>query len=107
MSSSTATTDSFRGVVVGGSNRGVYNSSDENAASAAGQAVQVAIYGRVKMKVDGSTAAISIGDPLTSTATAALAAKATSGGTVIGRALQPSSAFGDYILVDVTREGVL
>lgn len=104
----TATTDALAGIVVQGDDRGTYGGSNEQAASAAGQSVGVAIIGRVKVKVDGSTSAISIGDPLTvSTNDNGMLAKAGTGAFVVARARQTSSAYGDYILAEVTREGIL
>lgn len=104
----TATTDTLAGIAVDGDNRGTYGGSDEQVASAAGQGVGVAIIGRVKVKVDGSTSSISIGDPLTvSVIDTGLLAKAGSGGYVVARARQASTAYGDYILAEVTREGIL
>ena len=107
VNNATATTATIRGVVVGGENRGVYGGTDENAASAAGQAVSVCIVGRCKVRVDGSTSAIAVGDALAPSTTARIAIKAGTGAFVAARALQASTAFGDYILCDVTREGIL
>lgn len=104
----TATNSVLAGIVVQGDNRGTYGGSDEYAAAAAGQGVGVAIIGRVKVKVDGSTASIAIGDPLTvSTIDTGLLQKAGSGAFVVARARQASTAYGDYILAEVTREGIL
>lgn len=108
VTTTTTTTDVLRGIVVGGDSRGTYGGSSLQATSAAGQGAQVTIYGRCKVIVDGSSASIAIGDPIgASTITAGYGAKAAAGGFVVARALQASTGFGDYILVDVTREGLL
>lgn len=103
----TATNVSCRGVVVSGANRGTYTGSDTNAAAAAGEAVDVATFGRVVIRVDGSTGAIAVGDGLGPSTTANLAIKAAAGSFVIARALQASTGYGDYILAEVCREGIL
>lgn len=114
VTTSTTATDVCVGVVVDGSNRGTYGGVDTSvtnptqSASAAGQDVQVCNFGRVKVVVDGSTASIALGDPLTfSAVTAGYAAKATTGNFVFGHAMQASSAYGDIIEADVKIEGVL
>lgn len=103
----TATNTAVRGVVVGGVNRGTYGGSDENAAAAAAEAVDVVRLGRCKIRVDGSSSAIVVGDPLGPSTTAQLAIKAAAGSYVGARALQASTAFGDYIQADVVLEGIL
>ena len=97
------------GVVVDGDNRGIYGGSDENSASAAGEAVVVCVKGRCKVRVDGSTgtSAIAIGDALTCDGADGFAELAASGDVVFGRALQASTGYGDYILCEVDLEGIL
>ena len=97
------------GVVVDGDNRGTFGGSDENSASAAGEAVSVCTKGRCKVRVDGSTgtSAISIGDGLAVGATDGYARQAVTGDFVFAKALQASTVFGDFILCDVDLEGIL
>lgn len=95
------------GIVVDGSNRGYAGGSDENAASAAGEAVEVCTHGRCKVRVNGSTGAIAVNDPLTIDAADGFAEKAAAGDFVIGYAKQASTGASDYIICDVTLEGVL
>lgn len=95
------------GVVVGGDNQGTYGGSDENAASAAGESVKLVTRGRCKVRVNGSDATIAVGDPLTLDNVDGMAEKAGASDNVFGRAMQGSTAYGDYILCHVTLEGVL
>lgn len=95
------------GVVVDGDNRGIAGGSDENSASAAGETVVVCTGGRCKVRVNGSTAAIAVGDALTLDDADGYAEKAGASDNVFGRAKQASTAFGDYIECEVTLEGVL
>jgi hypothetical protein len=95
------------GVVVDGDNRGFAGGSDENSAAAAGEAVVLCTSGRCKVRVNGSTGAIAIGDPLTIDAADGFAEIAAASDYVFGRALQASTAASDYILCQITLEGVL
>ena len=108
VTTTTTTTDPLRGVAVGGDARGTYGGSSTKAAAAAGDGIQIAEFGRVKIQVDGSTSAISIGSPIGASAIkAGYGAVAAAGGYVVARALQASTGYGDYILCDIVREGIL
>lgn len=109
VNTTTTTNATLVGVVVGGDARGTYSGNPTSqATSAAGQGAQVCIYGRCIVAVNGSAATINIGDPIaTDPNNAGYGIKGTAlTNFIIGRALQSSTAFGDYILVDVTREGM-
>lgn len=101
------------GVVVGGDANGIWSdgtvANDGDAASAAGETVKVCVFGRCKIRVNGSTgganSAIAIGDPITASATDEIAQKPAAGNFVIARALQATSAASDAILCFVTNEG--
>ena len=97
------------GVVVDGDNRGVYDGAGAlgQAATGAGEAVNVCIRGYCKVQVDGSGNAIAIGDPLTAAAADGVAELAQTGDEVFGRARQASTLANDFILCEVTKEGVL
>jgi len=95
------------GVCVDGQNRGTYGGSDENAASAAGEAVVVCTNGRCKVRVDGNAANIAIGDPLTADAVDGQAELAVAGDHVFARAQQASTVATDFILCRVDSEGIL
>lgn len=104
------------GVVVDGDNRGTYGGVDttitnpSNSANSAGQGVQVCREGKIKIQVNGSTNSIALGDPLgfDPAGNVGYAGKITVAGSsyiVLARALQASTAFGDYILADARIEG--
>lgn len=95
------------GVVVGGDNDPVYGGSDENAATAAGETVRVCVNGLCKVRVNGSTGAISIGSPLTIDAVDGIAEVAGASDIVFGIAEQASTGASDFILCRVNPEGVL
>ncbi len=95
------------GVCVGGQDNGTYGGSSEVAASAAGEAVKICISGRCKVRVNGSTSAISIGSKLTIDAVDGIAEIASSADEVFGRALQASTGASDFILCMVDGEGIL
>jgi len=95
------------GVVVDGVKDGAFSGSDQSAADAAGEAVSVCTLGICKVKVDGSGSAISVGDKLTLHAADGVAEVASASDEVFGRALQASSADGDFILCFVNSEGVV
>jgi hypothetical protein len=109
----TGITDDTYGIVVGGDADGVYSddgtasSPDNSAATAAGQTVEVCTQGRCLARVDGSGSPVTLGDELGSSTTAGVLELAIATHRVIARALQPSSAVNDIILVDVQREGIL
>ena len=114
VSHGTTTSGTLRGVVIGGDARGTYattgyaGTAATQACSAAGQGAQVCISGRCLVLVNGSTASIAVSDPLTADPNnAGFAVKAAAAGFVVARALQASTLFGDYILCDVVREGIL
>ena len=99
------------GIAVGGDIDGIYGtgaaaSSDLNRAANAGEGVVVVTQGRCLARVDG-TAAITIGAPLTSSATAGVLELADAvGNRIIARALQDVPSGTDIIAVDVQREGL-
>ena len=103
------------GVVVGGSDNGIWvdgtTTNDGSAALAAGTTVKVCTKGRCKVRVDGSTGGtnsnIALGDPLSTSGTANIAQRAVASDYIFARALQTSTAFTDAILCEVTLEGVL
>lgn len=96
------------GVCVGGDNKAaVYGGSDEISATAAGKVAQVVTNGLCKVRVNGNTAAISVGSPLTIDAVDGIAELAVAGDNVFGRALQASTGASDFILCYVDQEGVL
>ena len=95
------------GVCVGRQDNGTYGGSSEVAASAAGEAVKVCTQGRCKVRVNGSTSAISINSPLTIDAVDGIAEIAAASDIVFGIALQASTGASDFILCQVNPEGVL
>ena len=95
------------GVCVGGDDNGTYGGSSEVAASAAGEAVKVCVFGRCKVRVNGSTGAISVGSNLTVDAVDGIAEVAAASDEVFGRALQASTAASDFIACFVNVTGVL
>lgn len=103
---------SVAGVVVGGDANGIWSdgtvANDGNAADAAGDTVKLCIYGRCKVRVDGSTGGansnIAVGDPLSLSSTDEVAQRAQTGFTIFGRALQASTGSTDAILCMVTLE---
>ena len=95
------------GVCVGGQANGTYGGSSETAASAAGEAVKVCISGRCKVRVNGSTGAISIGSKLTLDAVDGIAEVAAASDEVFARALQASTGASDFILCNVDQEGIV
>ena len=95
------------GVVVNGDNDGTVSGTDQNAASAAGEAVSVCYKGRCKVRVNANTTNIAVGDKLTVSGTDDRAEKAATGDEVFGIALQASTADGDYIACLVDPQGVL
>ena len=99
------------GVVVDGDTRGIYDGvaqgAEANAADAAGKAVNLCRNGYCKVQVDGTGTPIAIGDPLTIGTTDGVAIVAVATNYVFGRARQASTLANDFILVDVTREGIL
>ena len=102
------------GIAVGGDTDGIYGngsaSSDDStrATNAAGQGVVVVTQGRCLARVSGGGfAEVTIGDPLTQSATAGVLEFAGVGDTVIAFALNDVIAADiDMIAVDVQREGV-
>ena len=95
------------GVVVNGDNDGTVSGSDQESASAAGQAVSVCYSGRCKVRVLASTVNIAVGDKLTIAGTDERAEKAVTGDEIFGVALQASTADGDYIACLVNPQGVV
>lgn len=95
------------GVVVAGVNDGTFSGSDVSASIAAGDAVSVCIFGRCKVRVNGSTGAIAIGDKLTADSQDGFAEIAAASDEVFGRALQASTGAEDFIACLVNPEGVL
>lgn len=102
------------GIAVGGDTDGIYGdgsaSSDDStrATNAAGQGVVVVTQGRCLARVSGDGAAVvTIGDPLTQSATTGVLEFATTGDSVIAFALNDVGVSDiDMIAVDVQREGV-
>lgn len=109
-----AATEIGYGIAVGGDADGIYavdgavpTSDATRATSAAGQGIVVVTQGRCLARVDGNATAITLGAPLSCSATAGvleLANAATD--VIIARALQPSTGATDIIAVDVQREGL-
>lgn len=108
----TGLTDETYGIVVGGQSDGVYSedgtrtSPDNSAATAAGLTVEVCTQGRCLANVDGSGTGITLGAELGASTTSGILEFAVATNRVIARALQPSTAANDIILVDVQREGI-
>jgi hypothetical protein len=98
--------DAF-GVCVGGDDNGTYGGSSEVAASAAGETVKVCIFGRCKVRVNGSTGAIALGANLTIDAVDGIAEVAAASDIVFGRALQASTGASDFIACNFNNVGVL
>ena len=95
------------GVVVDGQNRGFAGGSDENSASAAGESVVLCTHGRAKIRVNGNSAAILVGSPLTIDAVDGIAELGVAGDFIFGRALLATTGASDYIPCLVTLEGIL
>jgi hypothetical protein len=97
------------GVVVGGSANGTWvdgtTANDGNAAAAAGDTVKVCVFGRCKIRVEGTTD-VAINDPLTY-ATDGVADTATTSHFVIARAMEAGTDPNTAILCFVNVEGVL
>ena len=100
------------GVAVGGDANGIWvdgsTANDGNAADAAGDTVKVCIFGRCKVRVDGSTGGansnIAIGDSL-SAGIDETAQRAITDDSVFGRAMQAATGINDAILCMVNQEG--
>ncbi len=99
------------GVVVGGDANGIpvdgTIANDGNAAAAAGDTVKVCTFGRCKVRVNGSTAAIAVGEALVADAVDGFAedvADATD--DVFARAMVASTGAADLIVCQVGREGI-
>lgn len=99
------------GVAVGGDANGIpvdgTIANDGNAAAAAGDTVKVCTRGRCKVRVNGSTGAISVGSKLTIDAVDGFAEVAAAGDEVFATALQASSGAADLILCEVNIEGIV
>jgi hypothetical protein len=95
------------GVVVAGDKDGTFSGSDQSAADAAGEGVSVCVFGPCKVKVNANTNNLSVGSPLTIAGSDGVAELAQASDNVFGRALQASTADGDFILCFVNPEGVL
>ncbi len=103
------------GIAVGGDTDGIYGdgsaSSDDStrASNAAGQGVVVLTQGRAKARVSGDgSSVVTIGDPLTQSATTGVLEFATTGDNVIAFALNDVGAGDiDMIAVDVQRDGIV
>ncbi len=95
------------GVCVGGDANGTYGGSSEAAASAAGEAVKVCVFGRCKVRVNGSTAAILVGSNLTIDAVDGIAELAAAADEVFGRALIASTGASDFTECFVNVSGVV
>jgi len=102
------------GIAVGGDTDGIYGdgsaSSDDStrATNAAGQGVVVVTQGRCPARVSGGgSSVVTIGDPLTQSATTGVLEFATTGDSVIAFALNDVGAGDiDIIMIDVQREGI-
>lgn len=96
------------GVVVGGSANGIWVdgvlANDGNAAAAAGDAVKVCVFGRCKVRVEGTTDVL-ISDPLTY-ATDGVADTAVATNYVIARAMESGTDPNTAILCFVNAEGI-
>ena len=97
------------GIVVDGDNRGIYDGVGAlgQAATGAGEAVTLCIRGYCKARVDGTGTPIVIGSPLTISTTDGTLIVAVATNEVLARARQPSTLANDFILVEVTKEGIL
>lgn len=96
------------GVVVGGSANGIWVdgvlANDGNAAAAAGDTVKVCVYGRCKIRVEGTTD-VAINDPLTYVSDG-VAETAVATNYVIARAMEAGADPNTAILCFVNAEGI-
>jgi hypothetical protein len=69
--------------------------------------VKVCIFGRCKVRVNGSTGAIALGANLTIDAVDGIAEVAAASDIVFGRALQASTGASDFIACNFNNVGVL